>query len=239
MLPRCNNPKMPLQRRSRRAPAKRARRKRSGVSAATKKYVRRMMPKTELKRNVSYYDEISQSTLTQGSVTPMISITQGTGVNSRIGNQITVKGFQLRVYSITTQRRRITFACCWCGPRVTPSPGSPPRTCSRMRIRRWCCGCRLRQRRQHPLLSRQQECLPSRLGQGLQAWRVRRPILYSHVQQVHQDEHDHQYNGNNAGDGSQDKQLTLFVLAAESGDDVGMGQTVELSHVGRVFFTDA
>jgi len=87
---------MPLQRRSRRAPAKRARRKRSGVSAATKKYVRRMMPKTELKRNVSYYDEISQSTLTQGSVTPMISITQGTGVNSRIGNQITVKGFHIK-----------------------------------------------------------------------------------------------------------------------------------------------
>jgi len=54
------------------------------------------MPKTELKRNVSYYDEISQSTLTQGSVTPMISITQGTGVNSRIGNQITVKGFHIK-----------------------------------------------------------------------------------------------------------------------------------------------
>jgi len=55
-----------------------------------------MMPKVELKRNMTYFDEISGSSLTGGSSTPVAQISQGTGVYQRNGNKITVKGLHIK-----------------------------------------------------------------------------------------------------------------------------------------------
>jgi len=198
------------------------------------------MPKTELKRNVSYYDEISQSTLTQGSVTPMISITQGTGVNSRIGNQITVKGFHIKglFNNNAATPNYIRMLLVW-SPCDTVTGLTTSYLFADANQAGGVAGVGsvnganilyypVNKNAYRPVWDK-----VFKLGGSGDPSCTRMFNKFIKMNTTIK------YNGNNAGDGSQDKQLTLFVLAAESGDDVGMGQTVELSHVGRVFFTDA
>jgi len=67
------------------------------VPAATRKYVRRIMPKTEMKVAWAHHNEIQLNTLSQGyqSVNGTY-INQGTQTNTRVGNQIFAQGVHLK-----------------------------------------------------------------------------------------------------------------------------------------------
>lgn len=66
------------------------------MSKAVKAYVRRAMPKAEMKQIWSHTNESLLSTLTQGYVTSGPLCGAGTGPNSRIGNDITLHGLHLK-----------------------------------------------------------------------------------------------------------------------------------------------
>lgn len=47
------------------------------------------------------------------------------------------------------------------------------------------------------------------------------------------------YDANSSGAGNQSRNFALVMLIAEAGQDVGTGETIEFSMVGRTYFTDA
>lgn len=72
-------------------------RKTSKVPAATKKYVRRIMPKTEVKQTWSHTDEFPMNTLTQGNATNTnVGIVQSTSGVARVGNSLNALGMHIK-----------------------------------------------------------------------------------------------------------------------------------------------
>jgi len=231
---------MPIRRaRTSRRPRRRVT-KRTRVPVATKRYVKRMMPKVELKRFASYNDEISHSTLTEGSALPLINISQGTGVYQRAGNQLTVKGFHIKglFNNNAATPNYVRMLLLW-------STIDSSTTFNTM-----------------PLFSDANLAggtgtVSGVTGANMLYYPVNRltytPIydkiyklggsgdpsctrMFSKFIKMNK---TIKYIANNAGDSYQDWQLTLVMCVAEAGDDVGLGQTIEVSHVARVFFTDA
>jgi len=67
------------------------------VPAATKKYVRRLMPKTETKQVWAHHNEVQLNTLAQGyQSNQVVQIGQGTASNLRIGNVVNLSGLHLK-----------------------------------------------------------------------------------------------------------------------------------------------
>jgi len=199
-----------------------------------------MLPKVELKRNVSYYDEISHSTLTQGSVTPMIEVSQGTASNTRIGNQITVKGFHIKglLNNNATTPNYIRMLLVW-----SPTDSATGFTTSYLFADAnqgggvtgmgSIGGANILYYPVNKSVYRPVWDQTFKLGGSGDPSCTR---MFSKFIKMNT---TIKFNGNLTGVGNQDKQLSLFVLAAEAGDDTGIGQTIELSHVGRTYFTDA
>lgn len=85
----------------RRAPVRRPRRRATRgrkpvVSRAVVKYVKRHMPKVEMKRFITFYDESVITTLAGYDPRPLLDLSQGTGAYERIGNEVQAKGMFLR-----------------------------------------------------------------------------------------------------------------------------------------------
>nr|QTE03355.1 MAG: capsid protein [Emberiza rustica CRESS-DNA-virus sp.] len=226
------------QRKSRRRPAKKSRK--SGVSAATKKYVRRMLPKVELKRNVLNSDEVSISTLTQGAMYPLTSLTQGTGSYQRIGNQVTIKGFHIKGLlnnnATTTNYMRMllvwtnidtltTFSTAALFDDVNLAGGTGGTGT--------IFGANILY---YPINKMTFKVAYDRVfklgGSGDPASsRMFSKFIKMNTRL--------KYVANNAGDAYQDKQLSLVLLAAQSDDDVAAGQVIETSFMARTYYTDA
>lgn len=85
---------MPSRRKMTRRP--RRTRKSGGVSLATKRYVRRVMPKQEMKCDWFQLDEQAQNTLSQGTFTLFPSLTPGVGADGRISNEISARGMHMK-----------------------------------------------------------------------------------------------------------------------------------------------
>ena len=67
------------------------------VSAATKKYVKRVLPKVETKQVWAHHNEVQLNTLSQGyQSTAECQIGQGTAANNRIGNIVHLSSLDLR-----------------------------------------------------------------------------------------------------------------------------------------------
>ena len=112
---------MPYLRYSRRAPIRRRRPyrrtvRRPRLTTAIKRYVRRVVPKPELKRDLDGWTE----NVINSTVTPYINfepvIAQGTALNQRIGSEIIMRGIYLRAMfknnSTTTQMVRALVLSC-------------------------------------------------------------------------------------------------------------------------------
>jgi len=198
------------------------------------------MPKAELKRNAVYYDEISQSTLTMGSASPMISVTQGTGVFQRSGNQIVAKGFHLKGVlnnnSATPNYVRMVLA--WSNTDTATAFASASlfadaNNAGGVATTSTVNGANVLY---YPI--NKTSFMPVwdkviKLGGSQDPSCTRMFSRFIKMKKTIR------FIANNSGDSLQDKQLTLFILVAQADDDVGLGQTVEVSHVARLFFTDA
>jgi len=66
------------------------------VSAATRKYVRKVMPKVEMKQYWNHTNETALSTLSQGYTTVGPLIGQGTAAANRLGNIIHLHGLHIK-----------------------------------------------------------------------------------------------------------------------------------------------
>lgn len=83
---------------ARRRPIRRrvTRKRANTVSKATKKYVKRMMPKVEMKQIWTHQNEIKLSTLAQGTIQSGPNLDQGTTAITRVGNEIRAAGLHIK-----------------------------------------------------------------------------------------------------------------------------------------------
>jgi len=222
---------------SRRRPVRKS--GRTNVPAATKRYVRRMMPKVELKRVVSYQDENSLATLVQGSAIPMLGVTQGVQAWNRIGNEIRVKGFHIKGIlnnnATTPNYVRMVLAWTACDTDVSFTTatlfgdynlaGSSANTSG-------IPGLNIMYFPINRVLYTPVYDKVIKLGGSGDPSCTK---IFSKFIKMNK---TIKYIANSTGTGVQNYQLTLFYLVAESGDDTTGGQIIEISHVARTFFTD-
>lgn len=214
--------------------------RRSKVPAATKSYVRKMMPKVELKRVVSYLDESAQSSLIQGSSISMLGVTQGLQAWNRIGNEIRVKGFHVKgifnnngtapnyvrmvlVWSACDTDTTLTAANLFGDIALSGTTGGTS-TIPGLNIMYYP----INRIQYTPVYDK-----VFKLGGSSDPSCTR---IYSKFIKMNK---TIKYIANSTGTGVQNYQLSLFYLVAEAGDDTSGGITTEVSHVARVFFTDA
>jgi len=70
--------------------------KRSGVSPATKSYVKKLLPKIETKVFRMHANEVALNTLSQGYFFNGPAIVQGSGRGDRVGNEVSALGLDIR-----------------------------------------------------------------------------------------------------------------------------------------------
>jgi len=213
--------------------------KRSKVPAATKRYVKRMMPKTELKRVVAYLDESSQTTLVQGSAIPMLGVSQGTALWNRSGNEICVKGFHIKgiMNNNATTPNYVRMVLAWT-PCDTDTSFTAATLFGDIALSGTTGGT---------------STIPGLNTMYYPINRIQYTPVYDKIYKLGGSGDPSctrmfskfikmnktiKYIANSTGTGVQSHQLTLFYLVAEAGDDTTGGQTIEVSHVARAFFTD-
>lgn len=69
---------------------------RARVPAATKKYVRKMMPKTEMKESWIHTNEVALNTLAQGHLIPFPVIGQAITADGRVGNHVNARSLHFK-----------------------------------------------------------------------------------------------------------------------------------------------
>jgi len=230
-------PSLRLPRRTRR-PKRTSRR--SKVPAATKSYVKRMLPKTELKRFVSYYDEITGSTLVEGSAVPLTNIGQGTASYMRIGNEICVKGLHIKglFNNNAATPNYVRMMVLWSACDTNTSFGSAyyfaesnlagtTGTISNV------TGANMMY---YPLNTKQFTPIYDKVFKLGGSGDPSCTRMFSKFVKLNK---RIKYIANNYGDGLQDYQISVVYLYAESGDDTTSGQIVETSHVCRLWYSDA
>lgn len=214
------------------------------VSKPVRRYVKRMMPKAELKRVLNQYDEVSSSTLTGGSSMDLTNITQGTALSQRSGTQVYIKGLHIKgvlnnnaagtnflrmVIGWVPGQADTTYATShWFGDN---NYAGGTNTVSGIG------GLNIIYQPLNKLQIRPVYDKVFRLGPTTD---VTGSTLFSKFFKLNK---RIKFNANNAGPGYplspyQDWSLVAAVFCAESGDDVGVGQIIETSFIARVFFTD-
>jgi len=214
--------------------------RRPKVPLATKKYVRRLLPKVELKRIVSYQDEVSNSTLVQGSSLPMIAIPQGLQVWNRIGNEVKIKGFHIKgiLNNNATTPNYVRMVLAWApmdtvvtlnGSNLFADTDLAGNTGGVTSIPGLNIMYFPINRTQYtPVFDK-----VFKLGGSGDPSCTRMFSKFIRMNKTLK------FIANNTGTGVQSAQLSLWYLVAEAGDDTTGGQAIEINHVARTYFTDA
>nr|QTE03357.1 MAG: capsid protein [Emberiza rustica CRESS-DNA-virus sp.] len=101
---------------------KRTNTSRSMVSRATKQYVRRVMPKVEMKETWVHINENQLNTLTQGYLVTFPTIAPGSAIEQRIGQSLIARGFHMKgtLYNNSTQESFVRQVIIGFSPTVDP-----------------------------------------------------------------------------------------------------------------------
>lgn len=102
--------------------------KKGTVSKAVKQYVRKAMPKTEMKSVWNHDNEVLINTLNQGVIVGLPQITQGTSSTTRIGNEIYAKMLHMKgvLYNNSASESYIRLIVCGHDANINPTIGTFP-----------------------------------------------------------------------------------------------------------------
>jgi len=233
---------MPYRATNRRQRRRRPRRatKGRGVTKAVRAYVKRVMPKTELKRIVSYADEVALSTLVQGTALPQIGVTQGLQLWNRTGNEIRVKGFHFKgiMTNTATTPNYVRVVVAWT-PMDTDTSFSSVNIFGDITLAGLTGGISTipgLNIMYYPINKLQFTPVHDKIYKLGGSGDPSCSRMYSRFIKMNKAV---KFIANSTGTGTQNWQLTMFYFVAEAGDDTMGGQTIEVSHVSRTFFTDA
>lgn len=228
-------------RRTTRRPRRQVRRgKKPTVSNAVKTYVKRIMPKPEVKVVWNHDNEVQLSTLSQGQYLSGPSITQGTGPSNRVGNDINSLGMHIKgvLYNNSTQEsyvRAIVLGC----------TGTQDPTASLFRYAAAGTTAGLSavvglDAMYQPLNKLDFKVYWDQVfklggsGSGAAGSNTRMFTKF-----IKFNKRKVQYQSTSTGAGSQNWLYKIIYIASDANDDTSTGTAVELSALTRYYFTDA
>jgi len=197
------------------------------------------MPKVELKRIVSYVDEVPLSTLVQGSALPMFAVTQGTAVWNRSGNEVSVKGFHIKgiLNNNATNPQYIRMIAAWTAADTdvgftTATLFADVSLSGTTGGTSTIPGLNIMY---HPINRMQYTPVIDKVFKLGGSGDPTCTRMFSKFVKMNKTV---KFLANSTGTGVQSHQLTLFYLVAEGNDDTTGGVAIEVNHVARTFFTD-
>lgn len=224
-----------------RKPKRRYTTRKRGVSTAVKKYVRRAMPKVELKQSWTHTNEIALNTLTQGYQTNGPSMAQGTGASNRIGNVINAKALHIKGVLNNNSGSESMARCIVIG--YDASNGDPTLNLFRngsTGATSGISGINGLDAMYYPVNKLDFHIYYDKVIRvaGSAAGNAGANVkLFSHFVKFHGRKIE--FKANTSGFGNQTWMYSIIWIAADSNDDTTTGTTMDLSMLERFYYTDA
>lgn len=239
---------MPFRRQLRKrtsAPRRRTASKRPAVTKAVKSYVRRALPRVEMKTNWYHDNEVQLNTLSQGAMQAYPQVNQGTTDLARVGNDINMKSFQIKGV-LNNNSTQESYARCL----ILGHAGSLDPTFSTFPI--FAAGA-----------SGQTFTISQVNGLDTMYYpinKVETHVYYDHVFKLAGSATGNSgvntrmfskfikfpgkgrkvtFKANATGTGNQNWFISVYWIVADANDDTTTGTTVELSQLTRFWYTDA
>jgi len=202
--------------------------------------VRRVLPKVEMKAQWNHDNEISLSTLSQGSITTGPAIAQGAQASARIGNKIQAMGLHIKgiLFNNSTQESYVRMMVVGHNGTLDPMANlfrtSAPGTVSQIST---IPGLDL----MYMPINKEELTVyhdrTFRLGGSASGTAASNTRMISKF--VKFNGRKVTYEGLNYGNGYQNWQYSVIWMAADANDDTSTGTAVELSQLTRFYFKDA
>lgn len=222
----------------------RGRKPKSGVSAAVKKYVRKSMPKTEMKSLWNHDNEVSLNTLTQGQIIALPQVTQGTSATQRIGNDIYLKMLHMKgaLYNNSASESYVRLIIVGHNANITPSLATFPLFVNGASNNTVTTGqVNGLDAIYYPINKKDLTVYTDRTwklaGSNVEAG-ARNTKLFSECVKWRGSGKRIRYEGNTVGYEAQNWLCSVIWIACDANDDTSFGTNVELSQLTRVFYKD-
>lgn len=216
--------------------------KRSKVPLATRKYVKRCLPKVEMKQSWVHHNEVSLSTLTQGYNAPGPFIQPGSLANNRLGNIINLSGLHLKgaLFNNSTSETFVRML-------VVGYDGNSPTTAPANLFRGDATGSTggisgvngldamyfpVNKLDMHVYRDKVFRLAGTATGNAGANTKFFSEFIKFHGKKI-------EYKGSSTGLGLQNWMYSIIWISAEAADDTTTGTVVEVSMLERVYYKDA
>lgn len=209
------------------------------MNSATKAYIRRVMPKVEIKQLHVHQNEVQISTLTQTALVEGPSIVQGTAWNNRVGNEVCAHKLEVRgvLYNNSTSESMVRMLILSTKTHtdlsevfISNTGGSTSGTSTIGGLDTMYYPINEADFRIHT--DKIIKLAGSATGNaGANAQVIKHTVKFPKIRV--------KYDNNATGAFSQNWRYYVFYIAADSNDDTSTGTVVELSALTRFFFTDS
>lgn len=211
------------------------------VPAATRKYVHRLMPKSEMKQVWAHHNEVALNTLSQGYQSNLVcQIGQGTAANNRIGNVVNFSGLHLKgVFNNNSGSESYVRMIVVGYPSSNGDPSLnlfrslPTNTTTSISSINGldCMYYPLNKTELHIYLDRVYKLAGSATGNAGSNTRMFSQFIKFGGKKV-------EFKANTTGYSAQNWMYSVYWIASDANDDTTTGTTLELSCLERLYFKD-
>lgn len=214
------------------------------MSTAIKKYVRRAMPRVEMKSVWNHDNEVSLNTLAQGAIVGLPQVTQGTAVTNRIGNEISFKMMHMKgaLYNNSNSESYVRLIIVGHEGSIAPALGTFPlfvngpsnNTVTTSTINGLDA-------MYYPINKKDLHVYRDKvfkLAGSSSAAEAKNTRMFSEMVKFPGKGKKVTYEGNTTGVDNQNWFLSIIWVAADANDDTTTGTNVELSQLTRLWYTD-
>lgn len=214
------------------------------MSPAVKQYVRRIMPKSEMKSIWNHDNEVSLNTLSQGAIVSLPLVTQGTASTSRIGNEINLKMMHMKgvLYNNSSSESYVRLLVVGHSANISPVLGTFPLFVNGSSNNTVPIGTiNGLDAQYYPVNKKDLTVYVDRkwklAGSNVEAG-ARNTKMFSEC--VKWPGHGKRicFEGNTTGYENQDWLCSIIWIASDANDDTSLGTNVELSQLTRIYFQD-
>lgn len=219
-------------------------RNKTKVSKAVKQYVKKTMPRVEMKSIWNHDNEVNLNTLAQGQMIALPNVTQGSAVTNRIGNELSLKMLHMKgvLYNKSASESYVRLIIVGHDANIKPDLGSFPlfvngpsgNTVTTGTIPGLdCMYFPINKKDLHVYTDRKFKLAGSNVEAA-----ARNTRMFSECVKWPGKGKRVRYEGNTTGYENQNWLCSIIWIACDANDDSTFGTDVELSQLTRIYFTD-
>jgi len=230
--------------RTQRRPRHRRTKRKAVVSRAVKKYVRRSMPRVEMKQIWYHDNEVQLNTLTQGAMQGYPQIANGQSNSTRIGSDISLKGVHVKgtLYNNSGSESYARLLIVGHPGTIDPNYATFPLFKNTSAgATTTISGLNGLDTMYYPLNNTEIKVhydKKFRLAGSATAGGPSNTRMFSHFVKFPGKGKLIRYKGNTSGVNNQNWFVSIYWIVADANDDTTSGTVVELSQLTRIYFTD-